>query len=181
MCFPGGKTDITRDVCFPVRGTHITRDIGFTSRETHITRDTCFLGGGTHITRDMWFPGREGASQKGTCRSWWKQFLLLFLFFSFFALLFNNLQVAKTLKKPVIAPVAGSFWQPCISHEFSHSYSFVNVKWAHSCSFNSVLVKCFHLPHRITWIHYVLSKDPWQRKGNELSFLLGLNLLFEYS
>ena len=43
-----------------------------------MTRDMCFQGRGTLITGDMCFPGREGASQKRTCRSWLKQFLFLF-------------------------------------------------------------------------------------------------------
>ena len=91
MCFPGGGTNITRDMCFPGSGTYITRVTCFPGGDTHIARDTCFPGGGTHMTRDMClesrgtlitgdmcFPGREGSSQKRTCRSWLKQFLFLF-------------------------------------------------------------------------------------------------------
>ena len=54
------------------------------------------------------------------------------------------------------------------------------MKRAHFRSFNSVMVKCFHSPRRIAWIHFCLRKEPWQRDDNQLSFLLELNLLFEH-
>ena len=49
MCFPGGRTHITKNMCFPGRGTHITREMCLPGEGTHITRDMCFPGGG-HIS-----------------------------------------------------------------------------------------------------------------------------------
>ena len=100
-------------MCFPGRGTHITRDMCFPGRGTQITRDMCFSGRGTNISRDMCFLGREVASTKRRCISMLKQFLFfsflqLFINRPFFLLLFYNLQTAKTLKQPVIAPVVGA-------------------------------------------------------------------------
>ena len=90
MCFPGGGTDIARDMCFlgrehtspgrcfPCasqaggcflgRERHITRDMCFPGRGAHITRDMCFPGGGADIARDMCFLGRENTSL-GICVS----------------------------------------------------------------------------------------------------------------
>ena len=78
-------------------------------------------------------------------------------------------------------------WNRTISQVFSHLNSLVSLLFWRWSKHTFVLLTPWQwstsicCAESLAWIHFFLHKEPWQREDNQLSFLLGLNLLFNGS